>query len=68
MAVMEPADLRYHNDGSSGYSRDRSVIWRVFLEAKMRSAPMIILTVGSQDAPEMRLVQDDHVIEALSSD
>jgi hypothetical protein len=44
------------------------MIWRVLLEAEVRSTPMIVPTVGHEDAPEMRLVDDDHVIETLSSD
>ncbi len=44
------------------------MIWRVLLEAEVRSAPMIVPTVGGEDAPQMRLVEDDDVIEALSSD
>ena len=44
------------------------MIWRVFLEPEVRSAPMIVPPVRLEDAPEMRLVDDDHVIETLSSD
>jgi hypothetical protein len=68
IAVMETTDFGDRNDRPGGCSRDRSVIWRVFLEAEVRSAPMIILAVGLEDAPEMRFVDDDHVIETLSSD
>jgi hypothetical protein len=68
IAVMETTDFGDRDDRSGACSRDRSVIWRVFLKAEMRSAPMIILAVELEDAPEMRLVDDDHVIETLSSD
>ena len=34
----------------------------------MRSSPMIEPAVSREDAPEMRLVDDDHVIQTLSSD
>ena len=64
---METTDFGDRDDRPTGGSRDRSVIWRVFLEAKVRSAPMIVPPVRLEDAPEMRLVDDDHVIETLSS-
>jgi hypothetical protein len=66
--VMETTDFRDRNDRPSGYARDRSLIWRVFLEAKVCSTPMIIQAVDRQDAPQMRLVENDHVIETFSSD
>ena len=65
---METTDFGDRDDRSGGSSSDRSVIWRVFLEAEMGSTPMIVAPVGREDAPEMRLVDDDHVIETLSSD
>ena len=66
--MMETTDFRDRDDRPGGCSRDRSVIWRVLLEAEVRSAPMIVPAVGREDAPEMRLVDDDHVVETLSSD
>jgi hypothetical protein len=44
------------------------VVWCVLLEAKVRSVPMIVPAVGVEEASEMRFVDDDHVIETLSSD
>jgi hypothetical protein len=41
ITVMETTDFRDRDDRSGGCSRDRSVIWRVFLEAEMGSTPMI---------------------------
>jgi hypothetical protein len=43
-------------------------MWRVFLKTEMGSAPMIIPAVRREKAPEMRLVDDDHVIETLPPD
>jgi hypothetical protein len=44
------------------------VLWRVLVEAEVRSTPMIVPPVGREDASEMRLVDDDHMIETLASD
>ena len=68
IAMVETTDFGDRDDQSGGCYRDRSVIRRVLLEAGVRSTPMIVPTVGREDAPEMRLVDDDHVIETLSSD
>jgi hypothetical protein len=65
---METTDLGDRNDPPGGSFRDRSAIGRVFLEAQVRSTPMIVPAVRREDAPKMRLVDDDHVIETLSSD
>lgn len=54
--------------GTSIGRSDGSVIWRVLLEAEVRSTPMIVPAVGCEDAPEVRRVDDDHVIETPSSD
>src|SRR5260221_8260330 len=66
--MMETADFGDRDDRPGGCSRDRSVIRRVLLDAKVRSTSMIVPAIGPEDAPEMRLVEDDHVIETLSSD
>ena len=44
------------------------MIGRVLFEAEMRSTLMIIPAVSRDDTPEMHRVDDDHVIETLSSD
>ena len=66
--MMKTANFGDRDDLSGGRSTGRSVIWRVLLEAEVRSTPMIVPAVGREDAPEMRLVDDDHVVETLSSD
>ena len=68
ISVMETTDFGDRDDRPGGCSGHRSVIWGVFLEREVRSGPMVILEVGREDTPEVRLVKDDHVIEALSSD
>ena len=68
VTVVQTANFRAHHDGSDACLGGGPVIGRVFLEGKVGSAPVIILDVGREHAPEMPLVQDDHVIEALSAD
>ena len=61
--MMETTDFWDRDDWPGGCSRDRSVIWRVLLEAEVRSTPVIVPAVRREDAPEMCLVEDDHVIK-----
>ena len=68
IAMMEATDFGDRDDRPGGDPSDRSVIWRVLLEPEVRSTPMIVPTVAREDASEMRLVDDDYVIETLSSD
>lgn len=68
VAVVKTADFRSHGDRSSGCLSGRSTIGRVFLEREVCSASVIVPEVGCENAPKMRLVQDDHVIEACPAD
>jgi hypothetical protein len=68
VTMMKTANFGDRDDVSGGRSTGRSVIWRVLLETEVRPTPMVVPSVGRQDAPEMRLVEDDHVIAARSSD
>ena len=68
VAVVETADFRHHDDGSDGCLSGRSSIRRVLVEAEMRSASVVVEKVRREDAPKMRLVHDDDVVETLPSD
>jgi hypothetical protein len=63
--MMETTDFWDRDDWPGECSRDRSVIWRVLLEAEVRSTPVIVPAVRREDTPEMCLVEDDHVIKTL---
>ena len=68
VTAMETTDFRDRHDWSDEYLRGRPVIGRVFFEPEVRPTAVIVPDVGTENAPKMRLVQDDHVIEALSSE
>ena len=68
VVVMKAADFRNHDDRPGGRGRDESRLWRVLLEPEMRPTPMIVPAVGREDASQMRLVDHDHVIQALATD
>jgi hypothetical protein len=56
VTVVETADFRDHHDGSDDRRSGGPVIGRVFLESEVRSAPVIVLDVRREHAPEVRLV------------
>ena len=68
VAVMKSAYFWNRDDWPSGRCRDESRIRRVLLEPKMRPTPMIVPAVGREDASQMRLIEDDHVIQAFATD
>jgi hypothetical protein len=50
VSVMEPTDLWDRHDRPGACCRDRSRIWRVFLEAKVRPTPVIVPAVEREHA------------------
>ena len=68
VSVMKTTDLGNCNDGSARHCGCLSMIGRVFVEAEVGTRSMVVIDVRLEDAPKVRLVQDDHVIETLSPD
>jgi len=65
---MQTTDLRDRDDGRSSRVDHPPAIRRVLVQSKMRPGPVIVGKLRPEDAPKMRLVQDDDVVETLSSD
>ncbi len=66
IVVMKSAKDRVRSDASGPLNRARDR--RIFVQGTMRSDVVVITSVGLQDAAQMRLVQDDQMIHALSPD
>ena len=68
VAMVQSADFRERDHLT--FHRGLHASWRgrVFLQREMRSRPMIIGDISGAHAPQMRLVDDDHVIETFASD
>src|SRR2546422_9300068 len=65
--VMETADFG-DGDNPSGRRRlDRSAIGRVLFQPKMRSTFMVIRDISRKHASQMRLAEDDDVIQPLAT-
>ena len=60
--VQPPQDI----NGSDPLNRARDR--RIFIQRPVRSDFVVIVGIGSQDPPQMRLAQDDEVVHALAPD
>jgi hypothetical protein len=63
---MQTAEMRRACDPSD--TPDRSAIGRVLVKGEVRAGVVVISRVCSQHVPQMRLVEDDQMVEALSPD
>ncbi len=64
--MMETADLWKRDHRTLGDGLDRSWCRRVLRQREMSPGAVIVGQISGQYAPEMRLVEDDHVIETLA--
>ena len=65
--MMQTADVREGNDRSQVRLLDRSLFWTLFAQRKMRSRRMIVRKVGAKKSHEMKLVEDDDMIQAFAT-
>jgi hypothetical protein len=65
---MEPTDLRDRHHAPERGRLHLSRPWRVVCERLMRARDVVVTEVGVQESTEMRLVQDEEVVEALPAD
>ena len=65
--MMQSADVREGDDRSQDRLLDRSCFWALFVQRKMRSCLVIVRKVGAKSAFQVHLIDDDDVIDALST-
>jgi len=68
ISVVKITDFGDCEDRPRACSGHRSMIGRVFLEPEVRASPMVVPDVRHEDAAQMRLVENDHVVEVLAAD
>jgi hypothetical protein len=66
--VMKPTDFRHGDHLPALWWLDRARLWTVHRQRKMGTKPMVIGKVAGQDAREMPLVHNNHLIEDLTTD
>jgi hypothetical protein len=64
--VMETADFGDRDNPSGRRRLDRSAIGRVLFQPEMRSTFMVIRDIFRKHASQMRLAEDDDVIQTLA--
>ena len=47
---------------------NRACEWRIFVQRSVRSHVIIIVCIGLQDPPQVRLAQDNDMVHALATD
>ena len=67
VAMVQAADLWKRDHLTVGDSLHGSRRWRVFGQREMGPRGVIVGSVPGERAPEMRLIEDDHVFETLST-
>ena len=65
---MESADLGQLHYLAHRRRLDVSRIGSIFVQGEVGSRALIVGEIGTQDAAEMFLAKDDHVLEALAPD
>ena len=66
VVVMKPAKQCVRPDVPDPLNR--AIGWRIFVQRPVCSDVVVIASVGSQDSAQMRLTQDDNMIQTLATD
>jgi hypothetical protein len=67
VTMMQSANLRNLHDPTHGWRLNRSTDWCVLAQRQMRPGLFIVCEIGFQDSTQTGLIQNDDVIQALSS-
>ncbi len=65
--MMQAADFRDGDHLSDLVWHNRAGVGAILVERKMRASSLVIVDVGGQDAAQMALVEDRHVIQAFAA-
>ena len=66
--MMQPTQLWDFPDRANLRPLNQPWHWTIDHQRPMRAPMMVILAVPSQKAPEMSLVYDNHVVQAVAAD
>jgi hypothetical protein len=68
VAVVQAADFGKLDDLSCDGKLDRPEVGRVLVQREVSTRPVVVGEVLGQDAAEVSLAEDEHVIQALAPD
>ena len=66
--MRESADFRHRNNPPHVRRLDRARNWRVFLQAQVRPAPMIVVHETLQATVQAPFAEHDDVVQAFAAD
>lgn len=66
--MMQTTDLRNRDHLAVGRRFYFALDRRVSLQREMRSRVQVVVEVRSQDAPQLAIIQDDDMVETLTTD
>src|ERR1700724_814811 len=64
--MMQSAKNRVGGNAAADLNCTRK--WRILVQRQVRSAFIVIVLVAAQQSPEMAFAEDDHMVDALTSD
>jgi hypothetical protein len=64
--MMQAPDLGDRHDRAHRRPLDGPDVWRIFLEGEMRSGAVIVREVAGQDAVQVRLAQNEDMVQTLA--
>ena len=68
VAIMQSAEHGFGLDRPHARWLDGPRLWTVLLQPQMSTASMVVVHVLPKHSPEVPLIKDDHMVEALASD
>jgi hypothetical protein len=64
--MVQATDFGNLHDLARRGKLDRPDVWSILVEREMGARPVIVSEIEGQDAAEMLLAEDEHVIQALA--
>jgi hypothetical protein len=68
VVMVQTAQVFDLGDATALSRMNVSTSWAVHVQPLMRAPPVVVVEVAGEDAPQVSLVEHDHVIEALAAD
>jgi hypothetical protein len=66
--MMQSTDFRKGNDPALLWRHSRSWFRTILGQRQMRATPVIVFEIGFKDSAQMSFVENNHVIQAVSTD
>ncbi len=68
ISMMQATNFGNLHDGANLRPLDRPHVWRILLKREVSASVVIVREVGGQDAAEVPLAENEHVVQTLAPD